>query len=62
MEITQKWTDRLENTFSKSLNTFLASEFHTQLDSSVIKTVLLLRVWKTFPKVISKKTYNFSMK
>ena len=41
MEVTQKWTDRLENTFSKSLNTFLASEFHVQLDSSVIKTITL---------------------
>ena len=48
MEITQKlwklgflWTVRLENTFSKSLNTFLASEFHIQLDSSVIKTITL---------------------
>ena len=35
MEITGKGTDRLENTFSKSLN---------------------------IPKVINKKTYNFSMK
>ena len=26
---------------SKSLNTFLASEFHIQLDSSVIKTITL---------------------
>ena len=41
MEITWKWTDRLENTFSKSLNTFLASEFHIKLDSSVIKTITL---------------------
>ena len=41
MEITWKWTDRLENTFPKSLNTFLASEFYIQLDSSVIKTLTL---------------------
>ena len=41
MEITRKWTERLENTFSKSLNTFLESEFHIQLDSSVIKTSIL---------------------
>ena len=41
MEITLKWTDRLENAFSKSLNTVLVSEFHIQLDNSVIKTITL---------------------
>ena len=41
MYITRKWTDKLENTFSKILNTFLASEFHIQLHSSVIKTITL---------------------
>ena len=41
MEITRKSTDRLENTFSKSLNTFLASEFLIQLDSIVIKPITL---------------------
>ena len=41
MEITRKWTDRLENTFSKNLNTVLASEFPTQLDNSIIKTITL---------------------
>ena len=37
----RKWTDGLENTFSKSLNTFLAPEFYIQLDSSVVKTITL---------------------
>ena len=41
MEITGKWTDRPENTFSKSLNIFLASGCHMQLESSVIKTISL---------------------
>ena len=41
MEITGKSTERLENTFSKSLNTFLVSEFHIQLDSIVIKPITL---------------------
>ena len=41
MEITWKWTDSSENIFSKNLNTVLASEFHIQLDSSVIKTITL---------------------
>ena len=41
MEITRKWTDRLENTFCKSLNTFLAPEFHMQLDNSVVKAITL---------------------
>ena len=41
MEITRKWTDKLENTFSKSLNTLLASEFYIQLDSSIIRTIIL---------------------
>ena len=56
MEITRKWTDRLENTFSKSLNTFLASEFHIQLDS------YSWSLENVFEKVINKKTYNFSIK
>ena len=53
MEITQilwkrgfLWT---ENTFSKSLNTFLASKFHIQSDRSVTKPIAF-EVWKTFPK------------
>ena len=41
MEVMRKWTDRLENIFSKSLNTFLASESHIRLDSTVIKTITL---------------------
>ena len=60
MVITRKWTDRLENTFFKSLTTFLALEFYTQLDSSVIKTITLESL-----KNVSKgynKTYNFSIK
>ena len=31
----------LKNTFSRSLNAFLASEFHIQSDSSVIKPITL---------------------
>ena len=61
MEITWKWTDSSENIFSKNLNTVLASEFHIQLDSSVIK-IITLEIWKTFPKRLLKKTYNFSIK
>ena len=41
MEITWKWTDRLENTFFKSLNAFLSSQFLLQLDNSVSKIITL---------------------
>ena len=60
MEITRKRIDRLGKTFSKSCNTFLESEFYIQLTVALLR-LFLMKVWKTFPKVINK-TYNFSMK
>ena len=42
-------TVRLENTFSRILNTFLASEFYIQSGGSVIRP-FILEDSKTFPK------------
>ena len=57
MEITMNCQTR--HTFSRSLNTFSASEFHIQLHYSAYYSWSLRNVSK---KVINKKTYNFSYK